>query len=41
MGQLIDAMFVNPIFTAAEIAKWGDTSLPTARRDIEDLITSG
>src|SRR5262249_247632 len=31
MGQLINAMFVNPVFTATEVAKWGNTSLPTAR----------
>ena len=41
MGQLIDEMFMKPLFTAAEIATWGDTSLPTARRDIEDLESSG
>lgn len=41
MGQLIDQMFVQPVFTAIEIARWGNTSQPTARRDIDALIESG
>jgi hypothetical protein len=41
MAHLIDRMFVNPMFTASEVANWGDTSMPTARRDIEILVQAG
>jgi Fic family protein len=41
MGALVNSMFIHPVFTATEIAKWGRTSLPTARRDIEDLVAAG
>jgi hypothetical protein len=41
MAHLIDEMFISPIFTATEIARWGHTSRPTARRDIEALEKAG
>ncbi|MEO5740684.1 MAG: Fic/DOC family N-terminal domain-containing protein [Vicinamibacterales bacterium] len=34
MGRLIDRMFVSPIFTTTQVAEWGSSSVPTARRDI-------
>jgi len=42
MAQIIDCMFVAPVFTAQKVALWGGgTSMPTARRDIELLQTAG
>jgi Fic family protein len=41
LANLVDWMFVKPIFTAGDVAKWGDSSLPTARRDIELLEKNG
>lgn len=41
MAKIIDQIFVSPIFTAIEVAAWGATSRPTARRDIEVLKEAG
>lgn len=40
MGTLIENMFVSPVFSALEVARWANTSPPTARRDIETLVAS-
>lgn len=41
MAHLIDQIFVSPVFTASKIAEWSRTSMPTARRDIEQLEQAG
>jgi Fic family protein len=41
LAALVDRMFITPIFTVADVAKWGDSSPPTARRDIELLQDCG
>ena len=41
MAQLIDQLFVFPVFTAPKIAEWSKSSLPTARRDIEHMEKAG
>ena len=41
MGHLVDLLFVNPVFTASEVARWANTSMPTARRDIDILLGNG
>ena len=41
MAQLIDRMFVSPMFSAVEVARWGSTSKPTARRDIDLMVQAG
>lgn len=41
MAQLIDHVFVFPIFTASKIAEWSGSSMPTARRDIEQMEKAG
>ena len=34
-------MFVSPMFSAVEVARWGSTSKPTARRDIDLMVQAG
>ena len=41
MGPIVEKLFFHPIFTATQVAEWGETTLPTARRAIERLIDSG
>lgn len=41
MAKIVDRLFVSPIFTAAQVANWGSTSMPTARRDIDLLQKAG
>ena len=42
LTNVIDSMFIAPIFTSAEVANWGgNKSLATARRDIEELEKAG
>ena len=41
MHPIVDGLFFSPIFTASEVAKWGSTSLPTARQDIKRMMDSG
>lgn len=41
MLKIIDNLFFDPVFTAAHIAKWTNSTLPTARRDIDELVKSG
>jgi Fic family protein len=43
MSHLIECLFVAPVFTSVELVKWsgGRISLPTARRDIEELEKAG
>jgi Fic family protein len=41
MKALIDRMFFSPMFTSIQVAEWGDVSLPTARRDVEELESAG
>ena len=41
MHLLIEQMFVRPVFTAADVATWGNASKPTARADIGRLENAG
>ena len=41
MHNLIENMFASPAFETSHIAKWGLSSKPTARRDIELLMKAG
>lgn len=42
LATIIDHLFLAPVFTSAEVAAWGgDKSLPTARRDIDELERAG
>ena len=41
MARVIDALFISPVFTSTEVAKWGGGSLATARRDIDELDRKG
>ena len=41
MAHLIERIFVSPVFTAPRIAEWSGSSIPTARRDIEQMEREG
>lgn len=41
LGKIVEELFVRPVFTATHVARWCDTSMPTARRDIDQLIEAG
>ena len=41
MHVLIEKMFEIPAFKASHVAKWGASSMPTARADIQRLIKAG
>jgi Fic family protein len=41
LNHVVEQVFVKPVFTTKDVAHWCDISMPTARRDIEQMMAAG
>lgn len=39
--NIIPRLFVSPVFSVAQVKRWSNTSMPTARADVEKMIETG